>query len=797
MMEKSVNGGVSKNSIFVTVLIAIIILLIGFAQSVNAEDGGQETATNTYKYKVDVKQKAQNQREVQVSLPNMDRIDPVKHADTVKVILNIIYKGKVTRETISTKKISEIDSDTKTFEVTASDFGKWRATVQFMKKGEVVDEEISTVGITADTYEIAPLLATVPGLLYSLKLTGGDVGINSDGDKIPVFLTVTRTKSFDWDKLPENCFECPYLTKEESRQSGNWNKKIKPIDDYVQSLYDLDSSSKFNFYIQDFACHWVLPQLLWEDNDIPESNYSLTLITDGTASYAQFKAAYDNTPDAFAKHAELVETISQIKAEVKNGRKMQQSDYEKLPHGRMSQYQYALLDIEPNAKWWLVRKSAGDTLAIQDTAFAQSVVGDSRVSNNYINNLLANVQNKGKADEFKALYKFDDSAFEATRAKGKKIMMILGTSKAGENNAPIENYVKLTQAYYGVGYEYYYKGHPGYIPELNQGRVEELKAMDLQILDSSIAAELFVFFNPDIYMSGYTSSTFQNSGNAETDCGLYNITKAAAHSDNNAKVYAENCDFFATDLRVTPASDEVNDVIKNKSHHNYLVELEDTSQYDFGIYDADAKELYFYKNGKIVETRKPPKTQSENPVVAPGKVSAKTTVYPKKRSLSVTWKKVAGATGYKVLWRKAGAAKWSTKTTTKLSHSIKNLKAKNIYDVKVAAVKSASGKTVTGKYSTTAYRYMLDVNCKAVAGKRLAKVSWKKEKGATGYKIYYSTNKQMKNQKIITLKTSKKASYTIKKLKKGKTYYIAVRPYKVKSGHTYIGSSGNRKVKVK
>lgn len=76
---------------------------------------------------------------------------------------------------------------------------------------------------------------------------------------------------------------------------------------------------------------------------------------------------------------------------------------------------------------------------------------------------------------------------------------------------------------------------------------------------------------------------------------------------------------------------------------------------------------------------------------------------------------------------------------------------------------------------------------KAKAGKKKIKVTWTKQKDADGFEIQVATNKKFtKNLKVVTVKKGTAGSKTIKKLKKGKKYYVRVRAFKnVKNGKVY------------
>ena len=89
-------------------------------------------------------------------------------------------------------------------------------------------------------------------------------------------------------------------------------------------------------------------------------------------------------------------------------------------------------------------------------------------------------------------------------------------------------------------------------------------------------------------------------------------------------------------------------------------------------------------------------------------------------------------------------------------------------------------------------------SAKNAKGRKLV-VKWKKNTAGNGYQIQYSTSKKFaKGNKTKTISKNKTTSYTIKKLKKKKTYYVRIRTYKKVSGKTYYsGWSSVKKVKIK
>lgn len=138
----------------------------------------------------------------------------------------------------------------------------------------------------------------------------------------------------------------------------------------------------------------------------------------------------------------------------------------------------------------------------------------------------------------------------------------------------------------------------------------------------------------------------------------------------------------------------------------------------------------------------------------------------------------------------------------------KTLKAGTDYTVSYKANKNVGRATITvtgkGAYSgkvTKAFKIVPKKTgvAKLVKGKKSFTVKWKKQKAqATGYQVRFSTKKSMKSAKVKTVKSAKKTSLKVSKLKGSKKYYVQIRTYKkVKvGGKTTTYYSGWSKAKA-
>lgn len=174
-------------------------------------------------------------------------------------------------------------------------------------------------------------------------------------------------------------------------------------------------------------------------------------------------------------------------------------------------------------------------------------------------------------------------------------------------------------------------------------------------------------------------------------------------------------------------------------------------------------------------------------------------------------------------WKKAGTytVKFNKNGGTKLSNtSLKVTKNQAIaklptvqrkgYTLKGWYTKKSGGSKVTAstkiKKNQTLYAQWSKVTRPGKPGAPSLKnsssgqlaVSIKKVSGAKGYQIAYSTSRKFTKSTTKYITTSERKQ-TVKKLKKGKTYYVRIRAYKMDSaGNKIYGSYGNTKqIKIK
>ena len=382
--------------------------------------------------------------------------------------------------------------------------------------------DFDSVPVYANEYNVAMLTATYPTTIFTLKAPT----ITNHG-AIPTYVLLERPAAYDWDHLKWNIRELPNISHADATSANNsrffgyahdWMK------DYISDLLEANPESKFHFFFTDLSVDYFYYTVVAQG--IPEELYSVVLLSDGAGSADILSRTYGTWAQGnpTAKHASLMESLTKVRDYLfENGwdaqyivnnlrEKNGDSTSYTTPSYLFANHAYSTLCLFDNCEWWLNRLRATENLKAIDSEYVTVILSTKGlVQNIYANSLLAGLSEEDAAN-FKTIFHFNLDEFDATRQAGKKIMVILGTSWGDEANS-LYNFVKATMLYFGNEYDYFYKPHPGWPTATCTDRnavFEKLRNEGLNFveLDGAIAAEIIMYFNPDIYLSGYSSTTY-------------------------------------------------------------------------------------------------------------------------------------------------------------------------------------------------------------------------------------------------------------------------------------------------
>lgn len=187
--------------------------------------------------------------------------------------------------------------------------------------------------------------------------------------------------------------------------------------------------------------------------------------------------------------------------------------------------------------------------------------------------------------------------------------------------------------------------------------------------------------------------------------------------------------------------------------------------------------------------------------VQPGKATITKVGRQTYKTLKVTWKKVSGASEYRIYrstskngeYKKVGTVK-----NGKLSFVDKTCSCGKKYYYKVRAYRSKTGGIMSDQKSGCTRPAKVSISGNTTYNSTKITLKWKKATGAAGYEVYRATNKKGTYKKIKTITSGKTVSWTNKGLKKKTVYYYKVRSYKKIDGKTLYGpfSSAYKKTKA-
>ena len=445
---------------------------------------------------------------------------------------------------------TNVDATKRTAYVDTS-YGKLRMELVGVKAdGSATVLANETAKVWADEYNFASLNGTFPVVYFTLELfsMNGDsrenfVNANANGKNIqflanvPTFVSLERTAAYNWEKLPENVYTLPNTTYEHAVQ-GDFHGMNTKMAAYIKELNEINPESKFHFYCVD-----NYPELIvkfFTAQGVDDDHFDATMISDGTASVSAFMDLYkeDGSETTYEEMKKAWETIKDKAA------KGEQDYLSNVLNGSTDgcsilwKYAITMVNEEDNIQWWCSRDNFTKNTESQYMKDVLANVKGTKLQYFGINDMLSNLS----ADDqsyLKELFHFDGEMFSAAEESGKKALVLIGTSTSDEVN--IAEYVKLVKALYGEEYVIYYKGHPGYPTGLYAEKTELFEKYGVTDIDASIAAELILFYCPDIYLAGWPSTTYKS---AHTDklLALFDQTMESGLNFANTDGYGDTPD---------------------------------------------------------------------------------------------------------------------------------------------------------------------------------------------------------------------------------------------------------------
>ncbi len=181
-------------------------------------------------------------------------------------------------------------------------------------------------------------------------------------------------------------------------------------------------------------------------------------------------------------------------------------------------------------------------------------------------------------------------------------------------------------------------------------------------------------------------------------------------------------------------------------------------------------------------------------IISPQKVNSVSIAKNSATTATVSWGKVDKVSGYEILKYDANKnsfvhAVYASADST--SYKFTKLQNSALHSYVVKAYKTIDGDKYFGEQSDAVSVFIKPDKAQLTSvtmKNSTLNVEWKKL-DCTGYEIIYTTDSKFKKGlKTVKIKNSNKTKKAIKKLKKGKKYYVKVRAYAVYNGKKLYGS---------
>ena len=430
-----------------------------------------------------------------------------KQIDTVKILRYLNWDNPFNTNDYGKYQFLEKEyriENNAEIEVEFNNYGSWALEIQYHRDNRVVAKGNRIINIEAPEYNIAYLSATLPVEIFLIKLW------DITSEKYPTIVALERLL-FDYKALPENVFPFPLATEGELNTANTgFFRYAQRVVSYIGNLYKMNPNTKIHLYLCDHQAYFSLAFLY--ANKIPEKNFTVHLLSDGTGSYEAFKYIFGNSEAEQTYNAmkatwelskqEAVRTGVQkwrketfIKCGEPSVSKTQKSESHMIELSNRLAYAYVITRESQNFKWIMHNP---DLLDCGDSAHFPVPVSIEKI--NFSAGLKSLEQHK---EELIRMLGLDYSVFEESYSSGKKICILFGSYPPSSVDF---QYVDATIKRFDRGFDYYFKEHPRTVMDKERRRAIEDRG--IIFLDPRIPTEIYMMIDSDICLAGYHSTSF-------------------------------------------------------------------------------------------------------------------------------------------------------------------------------------------------------------------------------------------------------------------------------------------------
>ena len=551
-----------KNIIIISIiscLILITIIILTILLKTKEEEKNEKNEIFDIKF---------NYKFIQSNIGTQNILVNWKSNETYDISINV--KG-VENEIIRTYNISETNNSEKLVKVY---FGKPKLNIIITKNGKTNEINKEFI-IPAKNIGFVFFIGTLPSLIFSLDIFNITKNLSC-----PIYVNFERDKIWDWKKLPEGIFTFDILKEDNSTK--NIFQIVDKLRIWIGQLYEINNTTLFNLFMTDIH-NFVIPSCLYSNN-IPSENYNIFLISDGTGSSFFFNKKFDNNETYLDTINEMETRYEVFKSYVWSQKRYDlNSNYSKnIDFVELRDYVYIIIKEEKNINWWLTKIK--DLFAPNNPKLLEELINNKNIVLKDLNFLFKSLNNEQK-EQIKSLLKFNSNYFEEAYKLNKSVMLFAGTYDFNEFN--FYDYLLTAELFYNNDYLYYYKAHPVTPIENNPGKIENLTKINITSIDSNIPLEVIFYFNPNISLSGYYTTSFMEIEKEHL--------KALFAKNKTEGYYFDKFDYFCH--YINNESEKYGKYLGNNSdgivlefNNKKLIDL----KYDFGIYLKNNNSIKYY-----------------------------------------------------------------------------------------------------------------------------------------------------------------------------------------------------------